>query len=163
MKTLTGTCALAGGIFGIFAGAMLLIGIGLIPYWESLSPDQFRLWFSENGFRIGRLMVPLAATSFAVSWLAVWVARKSAIKWFTLISAMALSFIFLEYLFVHKSLNGILLGDQVLSLTQITEYLSQWKTFHWIRIVCGLTGLASTLIGLSKLNGKAGELTHAHA
>ena len=58
-------------LLGLLTGAMLLIGVSLVPYWSSLEPLEFSRWFSAHSGLIGRLMVPLGALATVTVVLAV--------------------------------------------------------------------------------------------
>jgi hypothetical protein len=62
-------------LLGLFTGAMLVIGVSFVGYWQSLEPSAFLNWFAANADRIGGLMLPLGAAatlaalgSAAVTW-----------------------------------------------------------------------------------------------
>ena len=46
-------------VLGLLAGAMLVIGVSLVSFWESLSSSDFQAWFASYSHLIGRLMIPL--------------------------------------------------------------------------------------------------------
>src|SRR5205823_1458446 len=60
---------LAAFLLGLLAGAMLAIGVGLVPYWQGLPPAEFRAWFGAHAWRIGGLMRPLGGSAVVVASL----------------------------------------------------------------------------------------------
>src|SRR5207249_11722766 len=63
-------------LLGLLAGAMLLIALAVTPFWQSLPPAEFRVWFAANAFRIGRLMIPLGAAAAIAALAAALAARR---------------------------------------------------------------------------------------
>src|SRR5438552_3407732 len=59
---------------GLLAGAMLVIGVVLLPFWSGLPPVELRTWFARHAGRTGALMFPLGGAAMgaaAGAWLAV--------------------------------------------------------------------------------------------
>jgi hypothetical protein len=57
---------------GIFAGAMLTEGLVLVPYWRSLTPPEFFVWYAVNDKRLLDFFGPL-------TWVAVLLALGAAL------------------------------------------------------------------------------------
>ncbi len=55
---------------GLFTGAMLLVGVALVTFWQSLEPQAFLDWFAAHSHRVGRLMVPLGGAAVLATWAA---------------------------------------------------------------------------------------------
>src|SRR5215510_8102349 len=58
-------------IIGLLAGAMLFIGVALVPFWQGLQPAEFRAWFALHSGRIGALMIPLGIAAVIASLAAL--------------------------------------------------------------------------------------------
>lgn len=143
---------LATGVFGLFTGAMLLIAVAILPYWESLPPLEFRSWFSVNAKFLGAVMVPLAQASVLFSGLqliAVW--KQKGLARVLAIGVVACStFILLEYVLVHKGFNITLIGTTPMSEIEAAGMLFVWKLWHWVRLILGGTAFAFSLILCSR-------------
>src|SRR5438876_218312 len=59
----------------LLAGAMLLIRVVLVPFWQRLAPDAFRDWFRDNSGRIGAVMFPLGGAATLSATAAAVVSR----------------------------------------------------------------------------------------
>ena len=46
---------LAALLLGLLAGAMLFIGVVLVPFWHALPPAELRGWFARHAGRTGAL------------------------------------------------------------------------------------------------------------
>ena len=50
---------MAAVLLGLLGGALLLIAMGLVPYWQSLDPTEFTELFRENSPIIAGIMLSL--------------------------------------------------------------------------------------------------------
>jgi len=46
-------------VFSIFIGSQITEGVLLVPYWQSLTPDNFYAYYQEFGPSIGRFYTVL--------------------------------------------------------------------------------------------------------
>src|SRR5262249_51420625 len=67
-------------VMGLLTGGMLVIGVSLVSFWESLSPADFPARFASHARLIGRLMIPLGFGGIAVTLAAVVACRRDAGK-----------------------------------------------------------------------------------
>src|SRR3990172_6336943 len=82
--------ALSVAALGIFVGAMLTEGFILVPYWQSLAPEQFFTWYAAHDRRLvgffGPLTVAMAALAIATAVVA-FVAHAPG-RWLALLAAV---------------------------------------------------------------------------
>ncbi|MEH6448328.1 MAG: hypothetical protein V7765_06620 [Oleispira sp.] len=122
---------------GIFTGAMLLIGVGLIPYWNSLPPLEFALWFSKNSHFLGTLMIPLGMSSTLVTIIAAAMGikqRSDQSYWLAIaaFAAVSAAIIFpIHFVGANASIQSL-----TMTSTEIVTELEAWSNWHWLRTAC---------------------------
>lgn len=74
---------------GLFVGAMLTEGFVLVPYWRSLSPEEFFQWYAANDKRLlgffGPLTTVAALLAVAAAIASLWEGHPG--RWPALIAA----------------------------------------------------------------------------
>lgn len=129
---------------GIYTGVMLVIGLTLGPWWISLEPRTYAMWFRDN---FTRLVTPLSlglipAVVGAVLSIANAPASDRGIWWAVLISLGVGIVLTLAY---HVPANfriwSLKLNDE-----KIRRELRRWLVSHAFRVASGLvaTILAAT-------------------
>ena len=58
-------------LLGFLAGALLLLAMGLVPYWQALDPASFVPVFRDNSAHIASFMMPLGFSATGLTWLAL--------------------------------------------------------------------------------------------
>ena len=137
-------------LLGLLAGAMLLIGVAVVPYWRSLEPLEFSQWFAANSAFIGRLMVPLGTLATSSIIVAAVVARaKRAAGWpWLVVAAGFAAFIAAIYPLYYAEANAAL-GAQSLPSDAVVAELGRWQFWHWCRGAAGLLAFVCALAGAS--------------
>jgi hypothetical protein len=137
---------LAAFLLGLLTGAMLLIGVSLVPYWSSLEPLEFSRWFAAHSGLIGRLMVPLGGLATVTIVLAAGLAavrRLPGRHWLAL-SAVSTLFIAAIYPLYYTTANAAL-GSGTLAPGEITVGLARWRAWHWARIIAGAVAFLAAI------------------
>ena len=135
-------------LLGHFSGAMLFIAVAMVPYWNSLDPNEFSSWFATNARFIGRLMIPLGGLAVIATVLAAAYAhsrRHPGWRWLGLAALLAL-LIAAVYPLYYTSANAAL-GSQTLGPSEIAAELVRWQTWHWARVAAGIAALYCALHG----------------
>lgn len=120
---------------GLFTGAMLLIAVSLVPYWQALSPEAFRLNFQALGPFLGQVMVPLMLLSIGLTVVNLLLTKEGRGRWtppFLLVVGIVPL-----YALIHGPVNALLLGESVQSASEIGALRSSWFFWHWVRTVLG--------------------------
>jgi hypothetical protein len=141
---------------GLLAGAMLLIGGAIVPYWFSLDPSAFAAWFAQNSSFLGAVMVPLGGVTTLLALataLVSWRARSPARGYFAAAAALAVV-VALVYLVEHASLNAAI-ASRSLSPAEVASARESWRDWHWARVGAGVLGFMCALVGLGRA-GRAG-------
>lgn len=135
---------------GVFAGAMLFIATGLMPYWSSLSPESYRAQFQAVGPSFGAVMVPLLVLSIFLAGCALFLCRGQRLSW-TIAFCAVLAIVPL-YGAIHAPVNTLILGTTDLANPSVEALRSKWFLWHWVRTILGLiaTGAAVYAHGRSE-------------
>ncbi len=141
---------LAALLLGLLTGAMLLIGISLVPYWTSLEPVEFSRWFAANSSLIGRLMVPLGSLATVVTVLAAVSAAVRRLPGWHWIATAAIAALFVAAIYpLYYTTANAALSSGALAPAEITAELARWRTWHWARIVAGAVAFVAAIRGCS--------------
>ena len=136
-------------LLGLFAGAMLVIGVSFVGYWQSLEPSTFLDWFAANADRIGGLMLPLgaAATLAALGSAAVtWPSGGRAGRWSAASAGLAVS-ILVVYFVVHAPRNAAFTSG-AMPPERVAGELAVWARWHWVRVLLGVAAFWTQLVAI---------------
>jgi Na+/H+-dicarboxylate symporter len=134
-------------LLGLLAGAMLLIGVAFVGFWQSLDSDSFLNWFAAHADRIGAVMIPLglAATIASVaSAAAAWPAGRAVRTW-SLTSAMLAVLVVIVYLVLHAPSNAAFAAGTT-PPERVAHELATWARWHWVRFLLGLAAFCTQLL-----------------
>jgi len=143
-------------LLGIFAGAMLVIGVSLVGYWQSLEPRTFLDWFAANADRIGGLMLPLgaAATLAALGSAAfTWPSGGRARRWAAASAVLAVS-ILVVYFVVHAPRNAAFTSG-AMPPERVPGELAVWARWHWVRVLLGVAAFWTQLFAIRAASSEA--------
>jgi hypothetical protein len=136
-------------LLGLFAGAMLVIGVSIVGYWQSLDASTFLDWFAANADHIGGLMLPLgvAATLAALGCAAVtWPSGGRAGRWSAASAVFAVS-ILVVYFVVHAPRNAAF-SSGAMPPEQVAGELAVWARWHWVRVLLGVAAFWTQLVAI---------------
>jgi hypothetical protein len=138
-------------LLGLLAGAMLFIGDVLVPFWTSMSPEQFVGWFTENAPRIRALMVPLGAIAGLASVSAVMLGRfdpTARRAWQGAAGINAVLVVALTVL-VLEPMNERFVAVPPVPADELSALLAHWRRWHLLRAGFGLAGFYCAVRALS--------------
>jgi hypothetical protein len=138
----------------LFLGACLVIGVVLVPYWQSMQGLAFLDYFSRWGPILGMLMFPLGGFAQLTLILACWEARadRSAFRWW-LMSALCFSLIIVLFVFYFSHTNLAMI-HKVIDISILSQTLVTWQVFHWLRTVIALSSVCLAMVGILKQSRK---------
>jgi hypothetical protein len=133
----------------IFFGAMLTEGFVLVPFWRSLTPNEFFAWYAANDRRLLAFFSPLTgATAFltiAAALVALlaghpggWLAAAAA--------ALAVSVVAMFLLYFKRANAGF--ADGSIGADRLAAELERWATWHWARTAISGVALSVALWAL---------------
>jgi hypothetical protein len=143
-------------LLGLFTGAMLVIGVSFVGYWQSLEPSAFLNWFAANAGRIGGLMLPLgaAATLAALGSAAVTWSSGDRARWWSTASAVLTVSILVVYFVVHAPRNAAF-SSAGLPPERVTGELAAWARWHWVRVTLGMAAFWTQLVAIRARSSSA--------
>ena len=134
-------------LIGLTSGAMLLIGISLVPGWQSMNPAEFTNWFIVNAPLIGGLMMPISITAtlviLLITGLAVW--KNNPSKYWFIVASICTIVMVIMFPLYFKDTNSLLVTTGSLNSTEITETLILWQRMHWLRMTAGIIAFTCML------------------
>ncbi len=145
-------------VLGLFAGGMLTEALLLVPYFRSLSFDDFKRLRSEFGPRLYRYYSPLTITATLVPLVAAAATllddpSPNLFAWL----AVALVFVTLAtYVFYFRAAN-LAFAEQRFDEPGLTRELSRWAAVHAFRTAVSLCAfVAAVLATLQATGGNVG-------
>ena len=136
-------------LLGLFVGAMLVIGVAFVGYWQSLDPESFLTWFATHAHRIGAVMIPLGAGAMlaaVASATATWSGGRAARTW-SLTSAMLAVLVVIVYLSAHAPRNAAF-AARATPPESVGAELAAWARWHWVRVLLGLAAFWAQLLAV---------------
>ena len=135
-------------VIGLLAGAMLFIGVELVPFWQGLPPAEFRAWFALHSGRIGALMFPLGIASVVASLAALIRDRSGPNRLSYLVAFAGALAVAIVTVAINEPANLRFAAPVGLSDADTIALLARWKVWHWIRVMFGLIAFAASLKAL---------------
>ncbi|HEY2772608.1 MAG TPA: hypothetical protein VGK20_01020 [Candidatus Binatia bacterium] len=138
---------LATAALGIFLGSQLTEGMVLLPWWRALAPEQFLLWYADNGQRLLGYFGPLTT---ATTLLAV--AAASATGWAggaglageSLAAILMIVVVASFFLYFERTNRGFATGT--IAPGAVAAELERWSTWHWARTALAGFAFAASLV-----------------
>jgi len=131
-------------LLGLFAGAMLLIGGALVPFWRALPPPELRRWFAVHAGRVRNVMVPLGVAAMLAALAALFVAPG---PWLVAGAAAPIAVVVITAL-VNEPANHRFAAPDALDDDQTRAELERWRRWHWLRMALGVGGFWAALRAL---------------
>lgn len=129
-------------LLGLLTGGMVLIALGLVPYWRSLDPADFTTTFATSLPTVGGTMILLTilgtASIVLAAGLAAWKKLPSR-NW--LIGGAVGAIVMLVTVPIYFGAANPLLAGGTLGAAEISAELATWQKMHWFRTIVGVLGL----------------------
>lgn len=149
-------------LLGLLTGAMLLIGVALVPYWRSLEPLEFSRWFGAHASLIGRLMIPLGILATLSVVLAAALARSRGSAGWPWLAAAAVAALFVAAVYpLYFTGANAALGSGTLAAGEVTAELARWRSWHWGRTLAGGLAFVAAIRACSLRTGAPARRTAA--
>ena len=140
-------------IFSIFLGSQITEGIILVPYWQSLSAQEFYNYYQEFGPLLGQFYTPLtiiAALIPIILSIVCFIKKSSALPYFLVSTCFSLMFIACFYLY-FKGANE-LFYQAAFQEENLRQELIIWSKWHWTRVGLEFLALLFLIFAFQKLN-----------
>jgi len=123
-------------VFSIFIGSQITEGVLLVPYWKSLTANEFYLYYNQFGPHIGRFysILTIAAAIIPISYAIYFKRTNSQAVMLALISSL-FAILFVSCFFIYFKEANELFYQASLSKIDLQKELDIWNYWHWSRIV----------------------------
>lgn len=139
--------------WGLFAGAMLTEGLVLVPYWQSLTPSEFFVWYKANDKRLLGFFGPLtsftALVAIGTAFISLWQGDNG--KWAALLTAI-ISVIVISTFFLYFQKANTSFATASLKVDEVATELARWARWHWWRTTLSLFALVMSMLSLWQLS-----------
>ena len=126
-------------LLGLLGGALLLLALAFVPYWQSLDPLEFTQWFGANLHFIADAMMPIGVSATGITLLATGLAvwnRLPTLRWLVAASVITLC-MFATFPIYFSGVNAAL-AEGAMSAAEASQQLAQWQGVHWFRTVAAI-------------------------
>lgn len=132
-------------LLGLLAGALWAEGALLVPYWKTLSADEFYQLHPEYAPRLFRFFAPITAAAPAVALTAALLIAytKTDTPWLAGITALLANSLVIIYFAYFKKTNAAF-SRAAITAVHLPAELNRWQAWHSVRVVvCMLAFLCS--------------------
>lgn len=136
-------------IFSIFVGSQITEGVLLVPYWQTLSADEFYTFYQDFGPTINQFytILTIIAALIPVALTFYFRIKKSRAFKFALISSfLAVLFVSSFYIYFKEANESFFQAN--LSEAELANELITWSYWHWGRIVIECGSLIALIFSL---------------
>lgn len=139
-------------IFSIFLGSQITEGVLLVPYWQSLSLNDFYTYYNQFGPSIGLFytILTIIAALIPISVSIYCKLTNSKGFNFALISSF-FAILFIACFYVYFKDTNDLFYQAALSDVALKKELETWAYWHWGRIVLEIISLIFLILSLIKI------------
>jgi hypothetical protein len=138
----------AAALLGLLAGALLAEGALLVPYWRTLSPEQFYALHPTYGPRLYRFYAPLTIAAplaaLASAGLATAVGVHVAAAWGAALLTLAL----LACYGLYFSRANDEFTRHAVPADELPAALARWAAWHRARVVIAILAFVCSLLAL---------------
>ena len=135
--------ALASVALGLYAGSLLTEAALLVPYWRTLSSEEFFMRHGDFGPRLYRYFFPM--TNAAV-WLAVLSAALDGFSDGHRNAAALLCMAALGTYFMYFQKANASFADHSLAESALPAELARWSAWHWARTAASLLAFVLSVL-----------------
>jgi len=139
----------AAGLLGLLAGALLAEGALLVPYWRTLSPEQFYALHPTYGPRLYRFYAPLTIAAPVAALLSAGLASavggdRVAAAWAAALLVLALLACYGLY---FRRANDEF-ARRAVAPGDLPAALARWAAWHRARVVIAILAFVCSLLAL---------------
>ena len=132
---------------GSFIGAMILIAIVLVPFWQLSEPQLFLDWFSTYGHLIGSVMVPFGPSVLILAILTCCLSTENRKLWLLTIIFILANMLYYPIYYVPTNTS---FAEQTIDVARVSNEISTWLTLHWQRIFFAIAALVTSILAVTK-------------
>lgn len=142
-------------IFSIFIGSQITEGVLLVPYWKSLSANDFYLYYKQFGPSIGQfytiLTIVAALIPISIS-ISIYCKRINSNALNPALISSFFAILFIACFYVYFKGTNELFYQASLSDLELKKELITWNYWHWGRVVLEFISLFFLILTLIKID-----------
>jgi hypothetical protein len=141
-------------VLGVFAGSLLTEALLLVPYFRSLSFEQFNRLHGEFGPRLFRYYAPLtiSATLIPAAAAAATLLDYPRINLFAWLAAALVLAILATYVFYFRAAN-LAFTERRLDEPALAKELTRWAAVHTFRTALALCAFVASVLAVLRATG----------
>ena len=126
---------ISSAVMGIFLGAQIAEALLIVPYWKSLTAEQFYAFYKRYGDGLHRFFAPLTVAATILPILLFVVGLLTDDKRLDLLVALicCVALFFSTFFVFFKKANDRF-RTQDIEPSQLPKALKIWGKWHWLRI-----------------------------
>ena len=140
---------LAAVALGLTAGALLVEGAILVPFWRSLQPAFFLGWYKEHAGLLLNFFGPLevAAAVLTIAAAALnWGSQAVSSRLLVVSAVLAVAVLAVFPLYFQRVNASFAAGT--IGVDRVTEELRRWSSWHWVRTIIATAAFISAIAAL---------------
>lgn len=139
-------------IFSIFIGSQITEGVLLVPYWKSLSTNDFYSYYKQFGPSIGQFytILTIVAALIPIS-ISIYCKRMNSNALNLALTSSLFATLFIACFYVYFKGVNELFYQASLSDVELKKELIIWNYWHWGRIVLEFISLIFLILTLNKI------------
>ena len=139
-------------IFAAFLGSQITEAVLLVPYWQSLSTENFYSYYNEFGHGIGRFytILTIIAALISISLAVYCFVKKSPAFRFAAVSAF-FAILFISAFYIYFKDVNTLFFEGALNTEDLRNELITWNKWHWGRIGMEFLSLLFLIFAFQKM------------
>ncbi len=138
-------------VFGIFLGSQITEAVLLVPYWQSLSADEFYNYYQEFGPSIGRFYTILTIIALLIPiGLSIYLFRSKAPGFRFAFTSAVLAVLFVACFYVYFKGTNELFYQSAFSPAELKSELITWSKWHWSRVALECFSLLFLILAVSR-------------
>lgn len=140
-------------IFSIFIGAQITEGALFVPYWESLSPNEFHVYYKEFGPSIGKFYTVLTIIAAIIPIVLAFYCKLVRSKAFAYaVASSFFSILFVACFYVYFKGANEQFSQVVFSEIDLKKELQLWINWHWGRVLIEVISLLFLILALINID-----------
>lgn len=132
---------------GAFIGAMILIALVLVPFWQTAEPQVFLDWFSAYGNNIGQLMIPLGPGVLILAIISLLLNKENKLLWLLTIVFTIANILYFPIYYLPTNAS---FAEQTIALNEVSGELSNWLSYHWQRTLFAIAALITSILAVAR-------------
>lgn len=137
--------------YAVFIGSQITEGVLLVPYWQSLTANEFYDYYAVFGPSIGQFYTVLTIIACLIPVIITFIffSKKSEAKSLAGLSAIFSILVIACFYIYFKGTNDAFY-QEAFSAEDLTTELVTWSTWHWSRIGLEIVSLIFLILAFDK-------------